>query len=554
MTLKQLWQKQQELNEHKNNQQALTEANFNKRFVAFEEIEADDFKKEQLIKSLENLDKVVKESGFYKFSKVAETAWNEIIAESIKTSDKQDALVLKEKLMNGIGIYSMLVRQARKVVNRDVFFVKENKSKQENSFLFEIVEPLIWNAELQEEVEKLMTSEVAAKVFLLGKNVKHPVSLSESYKFLNELKVDANTLREIQAAIEKLQGVANKYKNLGTLSQAIKELRANLTNVVSNKGILSGGNMEAQKTITRANVLYDAMFEFFVQDLPVIMDMAELERAKQRPDQPINAVLGNVDSIKVEKLFAARLQPTHWSNIMRYLTGGTKPNISSIINIDSFARDLATFTFQQLEALSKEGAGLPPPTQVEKQSVEALKDNGLLGNSENGQPAGTTPGATQKQVAELKAKYPDNPLMAASEIKLPDGTTIPDELLGKFVRMFGKGGDVWSVLQKWAEKIDGSSTVPVENQTTTPAAATETPASAPQPTAEKPVAAETQPAPVSKKRGRPAKAQVAGEPATGTPAVSAPVETQPSATASTPENPQELSAEEAFRQLMGSHG
>jgi hypothetical protein len=312
--------------------------------------------------------------------------------------------------------------------------------------------------------------------------------------------------------------------------------------------------MEAQKTITRANVLYDAMFEFFVQDLPVIMDMAELERAKQRPDQPINAVLGNVDSIKVEKLFAARLQPTHWSNIMRYLTGGTKPNISSIINIDSFARDLATFTFQQLEALSKEGAGLPPPTQVEKQSVEALKDNGLLGNSENGQPAGTTPGATQKQVAELKAKYPDNPLMAASEIKLPDGTTIPDELLGKFVRMFGKGGDVWSVLQKWAEKIDGSSTVPVENQTTTPAAATETPASAPQPTAEKPVAAETQPAPVSKKRGRPAKAQVAGEPATGTPAVSAPVETQPSATASTPENPQELSAEEAFRQLMGSHG
>jgi hypothetical protein len=378
---------------------------------------------------------------------------------------------------------------------------------------------------------------------------------------LNELKVDANTLREIQAAIEKLQVVANKYKNLSTLSQAIKELRANLTNVVSNKGILSGGNMEAQKTITKANVLYDAMFEFFAQDLPVIIDMAELENAKQRPDQPINAVLGNVDSIKVEKLFAARLQPTHWSNIMRYLTGGTKPNISSVINVDSFARDLATFTFQQLQSLSKEGAGLPPPAQVEKQSAEALKDNGLLGNSENGQPANTTPGATQKQVAELKTKYPDNPLMAASEIKLPDGTTIPDDMLGKFVRMSGKGGNIWNVLQKWAEKMDGGVVAPSTENSVTPApaaeqtaTATETPASAPQPTAEKPVAAETQPAPVSKKRGRPAKAQVAGEPATGTPAVSAPVETQPSATASTPENPQELSAEEAFRQLMGSHG
>jgi hypothetical protein len=176
-----------------------------------------------------------------------------------------------------------------------------------------------------------------------------------------------------------------------------------------------------------------------------------------------------------------------------------------------------------------------------------------LGNSENGQPANTTPGATQKQVAELKTKYPDNPLMAASEIKLPDGTTIPDDMLGKFVRMSGKGGNIWNVLQKWAEKMDGGVVAPSTENSVAPAPAAEQTATA---TTESPAAPESQTPAVSKKRGRPAKAQTppTDEPAAVAPAAT-PAETQtPPAAASTPSSPQELSAEEAFKQLMGSHG
>jgi len=339
----------------------LNEEFLDQHFVSLEQLIQDPIVFESTISSITKLDKRIRQNpekiqGITK--EINKSLSN--LREAVEAEQPQKEIVVKA-LAEAIGLYAAFYHDACKKTNP--FFLSEAVQK---TVMFECSPPDCWNQPtIQKEINQL--SKKDATPFSIGiASVKFPIALNETKQILSELKVDVAKLQELSQAIEQLNSIVAKNPGLKTLANAVSQMRKSMSNVVRNQGVLGGGNLEAGRTIARANVLYDAMFEFFNQDLKVILGMEELQAAKAQPDETVAKVVGAQGGYSVQKLFAARLQPDHFSGFLKFITGGAKPNISSVLKISSLAADLTNMTYNQLTTLSQDGQSLTPATKIDQ--------------------------------------------------------------------------------------------------------------------------------------------------------------------------------------------
>jgi hypothetical protein len=89
-----------------------------------------------------------------------------------------------------------------------------------------------------------------------------------------------------------------------------------------------------------------------------------MEAPKSSPDQPILTVLG--DARKVEEMIKGRIEPTTLSKLLQFVgSGGTKPSIGSMINLNQFAKEMIELSYTEIENLTKYGQALPKPITYE---------------------------------------------------------------------------------------------------------------------------------------------------------------------------------------------
>jgi hypothetical protein len=340
--------------------------------------------------------------------------------------------------------------------------------------VFEHLVPATWeNPEILKEIRTMTDKEAVSFVFGLSR-IKPPIGLKESSGLLKELKVDFDKLQELNNAINKLKSLADAYPQLKTLAKSVEELRANMSNVMQQKGVIAGGVAQAAKNIGKANFAYDALQKFFTQDLKMILELPEIDKVKAQPDQPISAALGT-DVSKVQKIITGRMNPGIFSQFIRFVTGGMQPNIASVLKVDDFAKDLVGLSYNQLKALSTQATSLLPAKQVDAATGPVLQQAGEEAKAEgNGQAPGNEPevdtsGPTTPDKLQAMLKKNNNDLMkTAVQFLNADGKSLTDANLVFLIKKHaeGKDKDVLSALTKAAQRNQPTGQPPPAQPTT----------------------------------------------------------------------------------------
>jgi hypothetical protein len=98
----------------------------------------------------------------------------------------------------------------------------------------------------------------------------------------------------------------------------------------------------------------------------LILNLPEIETAKSNPDQDMLTSLGE-NTRKVEEMIKGRIEPTTLSKLLQFVgSGGTKPSIGSMINLNQFAREMLQLSYTEIESLTKYGQTLPKPLAAPK--------------------------------------------------------------------------------------------------------------------------------------------------------------------------------------------
>lgn len=338
-----------QLQEEINLKRLKQETEFNKVFIENNLFFLDNI--EELQQSLtEQIETAEQALEFYNLPKIknhTQKLWEQL-AESIAQGEQEKTIGSICEIFNTYACIADELDEERKLV-------LESKN---NWFKFSL------KPELVQELTSTLDSSQKQQLSEQLESVKHPV-LMEQLEFLQE-KVTTENIQELQQAVAALTKLVKNFPKLGEINKLVQKTNVEVVNMIRNKGFLSSFNLSATRLAGKITFVYDGLYEFFVQDLPLILNLPDMEATKLNPDQDLLTSLGQ-NSKKVEEMIKGRIEPTTLSKLLQFVgSGGTKPSIGSMINLNQFAREMLELTYTEVESLTKYGQALPKPLAAPK--------------------------------------------------------------------------------------------------------------------------------------------------------------------------------------------
>jgi hypothetical protein len=195
----------------------------------------------------------------------------------------------------------------------------------------------------------------AAKAF------QETVEFLENHYLIAE-KLDTATISRIVDSMNGVeQALSSVLDKLPSLKTGLDAAEAELTNLVSGKS----GN-DPKKTgamLGKAMAFYQHLSSFLKQDLPVLLKSRIMAQARTNPDQPVGS--------KIAPAFQQALEVEKTGGFLKRLFGST--NIP-YINNGSFAKELTTLSFKELESLTKVGQtpAVMPQAQINQLAAQVV--------------------------------------------------------------------------------------------------------------------------------------------------------------------------------------
>lgn len=432
-------------------------------FVALEDIEPSSptFNKvlEGLVKVDERLHKL--QSKLPVTVATAENLW-ENLRKSVEVK-KPVVLEVKKSMVELLGFYSTLYDLCSYKVNPTLV----EAFKPTKDIVFEHIVPATWeNPQILQEFKTVTDRDAVSLVFGLSP-IKPPIGLKETKNvLLTELKVEVEQLKELNNAIQKLQGISNKFPMLTALNSKLGDLIKNLSTIISGGGnIVQGGYIQARSTLGSAVGLYDAMQEFFTQDLKIILGLPEFATAKQQPSVALKDIHkdtgGNeTDELsKIKKVLSGRLTPSAMNTFFKYITGGSAPQLGKLIDVKKLVEDFTNMTYQELQQLSGAAASLPPAKQVDAATGPALQAVGQAAQGQgqaqpdNGPDVDTSGPTTPDKLQAMIKKHNNDLMKVAALFQTSTGKPLSDASLVFLMKKHaeGKEKEIMAALTKIAD-------------------------------------------------------------------------------------------------------
>ena len=353
------------------------ETEFNKLFVENNLFFLDNIEElqESLTEQINSVEQLLETYDLPKIKQHVQQTWK-LLGESVAMGDPEKTLYSICEIFNTYACMSDELNPERKLV-------LESKN---NWFKFSL------KPELVEELGTL-TEENSQQLAKQLEQIKHPVLL-EHLEFLQE-KVSTENIQQLQQALGQLTKLVKSFPKLQEINKLVQKTNQEVVSMIRNQGMLGRFNTSATRLAGKITFIYDGLYEFFVQDLPLILNLPDLEQAKENPELNIMGALGD-SSRKVEDMIKGRIEPTTLSKLLQFVgSGGTKPSIGSMINLNQFAREMLELTYTELTNLTNYGKALPKPIAAPKPEAEPAKPTEAQPTPE--QPLPTIPPEWDKQ-------------------------------------------------------------------------------------------------------------------------------------------------------------
>jgi hypothetical protein len=179
-----------------------------------------------------------------------------------------------------------------------------------------------------------------------------------------------------------------------------------------------------------------------------------MEAPKSSPDQPILTVLG--DARKVEEMIKGRIEPTTLSKLLQFVgSGGTKPSIGSMINLNQFAKEMIELSYTEIENLTKYGQALPKPITPPAPTTEQPPVSEPQGTPTEPTPVSipadfATKPTTPERLEVIKQATKEDSGQMIINFRDLSGKPLPDSEIVKLIKLPKQ--DLIEVLNKLAEK------------------------------------------------------------------------------------------------------
>jgi hypothetical protein len=226
--------------------------------------------------------------------------------------------------------------------------------------------------------------------------------------------------------------------------------------MIRNKGFLNTFNTSATRLSSKITFIYDSLYEFLVQDLPLVINSQELETAKQTPDEPLSTTLDAQAQLKVKQMIVGRIEPTTLSKLLQFVgSGGTKPSIGSMINLKTFADEITKLSYKQLGELSNYGKALPKPITPPAPTTEQPPVSEPQGTPTEPTPVSipadfATKPTTPERLEVIKQATKEDSGQMIINFRDLSGKPLPDSEIVKLIKLPKQ--DLIEVLNKLAEK------------------------------------------------------------------------------------------------------